>query len=502
MKKYVLTALALTAFVFAGCADINSDTQTSSSVSSQEQISQSAQGETSQSEIIQDEASSVAFPDTDFYSELSDNAIVLSEQDVLINESGTYEFTGDYNSITVNVDKEIDEGIIYLVLNGANITNESSTPINIIEGKDVVIILKENTINTVTQGAITTLDEEFPSGAIYSKADTAIIGSGSLFVNTLYNDGINVRDDLVIDGATIIVNAVADGILGKDLLAISDANITVDCGKDALKSTNAEDIDRGSVIIESGEFVLNAGNDGVSAEQTLEINDGDFTITTGGGFVEVLNDITRGEGSGGVVQPSSMLEESMKGLKGLNIVINGGDFELSTYEDAVHADSYLIVNGGTFNIISGDDALHADIDLVINDVDLTVQNAYEGIEGSSVIINGGNIDVTVLDDAINASSEDGYLEINGGIIFLKCQGDGIDSNGDFMMAGGEVVIEVNAIYSGGDSEIDVSGVSELSGGSITDVDGNELKPNSVGNNANNPQGNRPQGNVPQVNPRG
>ncbi len=494
MKKYKLIAIALVAFIFASCANINNDTIINSEVLQQEQIVQNTQIETTQSETL-----NLAFPDAEYESELSEDLILVTEKDAIISQSGAYEFSGDYNSITVNVDKDVDEGVIYLVLNSANIESESATPINIIEGKDVVIVLKEGTTNTVTQGEITTTDEEFPSGAIYSKADTAIIGSGSLFITTLYNDGINCRDDLIIKDATIVINAVSDGIVGKDLLAISNANITVDCGKDALKSSNSEDIERGNVVIEDGVFELNAGNDGISAEQTLQINDGDFKVTTGGGFVQVLNEITRGEGSGGVVQASSLLEDSMKALKGLNIIINGGIFDISSYEDAVHSDNNLTINDGIFNIISGDDALHADMDLVINDIMLKVENAYEGIEGATITINNGDIDITVLDDAINASSNTGYLKITDGKIYLTSQGDGIDSNGDFSMSGGEIVVEVNAIYSGGDSELDISGVFEISGGTITDENGNEIKNNSSDNTGNQPQLNQHNNNRPQAN---
>ncbi len=467
MKKFILCFIILSVLAFAGCNQSNEASSQNSDI-----INITQQELTENGQI---ESTELTYPGTDFAGEIVDDALLMQEQDVLITQSGAYEFSGEYSSITVNVDKTIDEGAIYIILNGADITSLNGTPINIIEGQDVVIVLQDGTTNTVTQGEIVTTDEDFPSGAIYSKADTVISGGGNLIVSTLYNDAINCRDDLIIEGANITVNAVADGILGKDLLAIKDSTISVTCGKDALKSSNSEDIDRGNIIINSGDFVLYAGNDAISAEQTLQINSGDFEIVTGGGFVEVLNDITRGEGSGGIVQPSSQLEESMKGLKAFNIILNGGTFNISSFEDAVHSDNNLLVNAGTFNIISGDDALHADLDLTINDIALFVEYAYEGIEGSTITINGGDMNVTVLDDAINASSETGYIKITGGTIYLKAQGDGIDSNGDLTVEGGEIVVDVDAVYSGGDSELDVSGVFNISGGTLTDENGNDLE---------------------------
>ncbi len=489
MKKILSITLALLVIMFSGCnqnngASQSGENQGNNTLTQPEQTSQAT-------------TEAVGYPDINLQENLNSTAQTISQADVLISESGTYEFSGDYTSITVNVNKDIDEGVVYLVLNNANIDNDIGTPIYIIEAQDVVIVLAEGTVNTISQGAIVTTDEEFPSGALHSKADTAITGNGSLVVNTLYQDGINSRDDLIIEDASITVNAVEHGIEAKDLLAISNANIDITCGKDGLKSSNDEDIEKGNIIIKSGNFNITADSDGISAEQNLQIDAGTFAINTGGGFVEVLNEITRGEGSGDIVSATDLLEESMCSLKGANITINGGEFILSSYEDTVHANGILTINGGNFDIISGDDALHADTHLIINDAQVLVQNGYEGIEGETVTINGGDINITVLDDAINANSDNGYVLITNGRIFLKCQGDGIDSNGDLTIEGGEIVIDVDAIYSGGDGELDVTGMYSISGGSITDENGNEISPiysaqNGGGLN-NQPGANRPGG---------
>ncbi len=472
MKRYIAVGLVLAMSVLVGCSNANENNNLT------------------QQDIISDNRNinlENEFFDISFAQNINPDVLLVDDSEALITNSGAYEFSGDYSSITVNVNKDIDEGVVYLILNNANINNEDGTPINIIQAKDVVIILEGE--NSVNQGEIITTDEEFPSAAIYSKADTVITGDGTLTVTTLYNDGINCRDDLIIQGVTITINAVADGILGKDLLAISNSDITVTAGKDGLKTSNLEEEGKGNLFIQSGNFDINAENDGISAEQTLQIDDGTFIIVTGGGFVEVLNEITRGEGSGNTISATSQLEYSMKGLKGLNIVLNGGEFNISSYEDSIHSDYNLTINAGTYNILSGDDALHADMDLLINDIDLSVENAYEGIEGSTITINGGNIVVNVLDDAINASSETGFVKITNGFISLKARGDGIDSNGDLIIEGGEIIIDVDAIYSGGDSELDVTGTYTVSGGVVLDANGNEVNVSTQGNSGGN--SNRP-----------
>ncbi len=485
MKKILLILLSLSVLIFSGCTQ-NNDGIIDSEISSEDVFSEVGQS-------VEETIDYITFPDVDLKDEISTTPEMMSDDEVIISKSGTYKFTGDYSSITVNVNKDIDEGTVYLVLNDANITNDTSTPISIVEAKNVVIVLEGE--NTVNQGEVITTDEEFPSGAVHSKADTFIMGDGSLTVNTLYRDGINSRDDLIIDSATIIVNAVEHGIDGKDLLAIENANINITAGKDGIRTSNDEDIEKGELIITSGNFVIDALNDGIAAEQSLQIDGGNFDITTGGGFVEVLNEITRGEGSGNTISATDLLEDSMRSLKGSNIIINGGEFVLNSYEDTVHANGALWINSGIFDILSGDDALHADTDLVINNAEILVQNGYEGIEGETVTINGGDININVLDDAVNANSDAGFVKITGGTIYLKCQGDGIDSNGDLTIEGGDIVVDVDAIYTGGDSELDVSGTYNISGGSITDGNGNEISLNTstlIGAPLNNrPGGNRP-----------
>ncbi len=478
MKKYMMLLIGILMLTLVGC-----NTNGSNEKVNNESIELETEQESTQIEVEEDIISGlvmnteeVVYFEEDYMRNLGEGQSFSDGEEIIITQSGTYEFTGEYSNstITVNVDKNTDEDIVYLVLKNTTITSESATPINIIEAKNVVIVLEGE--NTVVQEEITVEDEEFPTAAIYSKADMVITGTGSLSVTTSYNDGINSRDDLIVEDVTIKVNAVGDGIVGKDLLVFSDSEVSVVAGKDGLKTSNAEEINKGNLLITSGNFIINAQNDGISSEQILQINGGTFNITSGGGFVEVLNEITQGEGSGNVVHATDLLEESMKGLKGLNLILNDGEFAISSYEDSIHADYDLIINDGVYKIRSGDDAFHAENELIINDIDLIVENAYEGIEGSMITINGGNITINVLDDAINAGSEVGFIKITDGAISLTAQGDGIDSNNDLIIEGGEIIIDVDARYTGGDSELDVTGVYTISAGSVVDESGNEVSP--------------------------
>lgn len=193
----------------------------------------------------------------------------------------------------------------------------------------------------------------------------------------------------------------------------------------------------------------------------------------------MLNTITVGEGAGNTVQATDLLETSMKGVKANDILINGGNITVSAYEDAFNADNTIIVNGSVISLRSGDDGMTADNALTINDIDLLIAEAYEGLEGDYLTINGGMMDINVLDDAINGGSSDSLVLITGGTIYLTCQGDGIDSNGDLTITGGYFMIDVNAIYTGGDGALDVTGTSSITGGTFVDGDGNTLDTSST-----------------------
>lgn len=231
----------------------------------------------------------------------------------------------------------------------------------------------------------------------------------------------------------------------------------------------------------SDTFALTPTRDGLYYEwtnYTTKIQDGGFGGGPGGG--------PGGGGPGGMGDGNSDKgDHSTKGIKAANeIVISNGTVNIKSYDDAVHANNddalengktalgNVTIKGGSVTVYSNDDGLHADGALSITGGTVTITNAYEGIEGTTVDISGGYVSVHSKDDGINATTASGTaVSVSGGTLYIYCSGDGIDSNSrtsyqGIVFSGGRTVVITN---SGGNSAIDSEQGYKYTGGSVVAI---------------------------------
>ena len=220
----------------------------------------------------------------------------------------------------------------------------------------------------------------------------------------------------------------------------------------------------------------------------VQIDDGSFNIKTGGGSETVTLDSNGNWGWGrpGEQQNANTTEDtvSVKGIKATgNLLVNGGDFSIDSADDALHSNANLTINGGTWKLASGDDGLHADETTTVTTGTVTITKSYEGIEGQNITISGGTIDLVASDDGLNAAggndqsgnggfggfqkggfdaASDSSITISGGTIHINASGDGVDSNGDFIVTGGETY--VSGPTNSGNGSLDYAGEATISGG--------------------------------------
>jgi hypothetical protein len=252
-------------------------------------------------------------------------------------------------------------------------------------------------------------------------------------------------------------------------LVIKGGTVTVNSVGDCLKSDNTAEADRGYIYIEGGTIdVTSTSGDAVSAETDLLIANGTITLASDGGGNAAKNNAV-----------------STKGLKGgVSVVIDNGDFAISTSDDAIHSNGTIVINNGIFNIATGDDGVHADVSLEINGGALDITQCTEGLESRVITLNNGYIQINSSDDGINAAdttsdlpadpmappAADLWLHIKGGYTVVSSVTDGIDTNGYMDMSNGIVII--NGPTSNIDSAIDYGNppaTFKLTGGTIVAV---------------------------------
>lgn len=422
---------------------------------------------------------------------LNGDSIATSSENVIVNGSaatitaaGEYILMGTLTNGQIIVDSADAENVT-LLLAGVNIHNESSAPIYVANAEKVIITLVDGTQNSVSDGATyANLDESGePNAAIFSHDDLTINGTGALTVIANYNNGIQSKDDLKITGGNITVAAVNDGVKGKDSVAIKDGVLIINSGADGIQTTNMDEAEKGYIAIEGGTLSIMSVLDGIQAATSLSISGGDFTIVTGGGAVYTSNN------GGGMWGDSSEDVASAKGLKAtLDIDITGGTLNISSADDSVHANANFTFTGASLLAASGDDGMHADAAITINGGTINITQSYEGIESAAITINDGNIHLVASDDGLNVAggadgssqggrpgqnafadmTASGYLlTINGGYVYLDTGGDGLDSNGSFVMTGGIAI--VNGPTNNGNGPLDYNGTFNISGGLLVAV---------------------------------
>ena len=160
-----------------------------------------------------------------------------------------------------------------------------------------------------------------------------------------------------------------------------------------------------------------------------------------------------------------------------NITLNGGTDGLHAENSSDDKKGYVFIGGGTINIKATDDCIHGGSVVQIDNGTITL-NGAEGIEGTYVQINGGTLKINASGDGINAGSKsESYkvtIEITGGeitIVMADGDTDGIDSNGDLIITGGNIDVT-------GKGSFDYDGSLTFNGGNVV-INGSKVDTNSA-----------------------
>ena len=405
--------------------------------------------------------------------------VTVSDGLVTITADGDYLLSGSFSgSIVIDADESAK---IQLILSEAVIESNGQSAIVVLNADKVFLTLAEGTDNSVSAtGELAPFGEVNADGAVFSRCDLTVNGTGSLSVKCETGHGIVSKDDLKIASGTITVDAARQGLSGKDSVSIAGGTISITAGTDAIRSENADDAEKGAVSILGGSIAAESGIDGIDATGAVSIEGGSLNITAGGGADSVSR---YASGRGGWGESSSSSSSGGKGVKSdASVTISGGTVDIDSADDAIHTDGDVTISGGALTLKSGDDGVHADASLTISGGSVTVSDSYEGLEAADIVIEAGEISVTASDDGLNAAggsdgsngggwfggdpfaAQDASITISGGTLTVNADGDGIDSNGDLTVGGGTIC--VSGPTNAGNGALDYNGSGVITGGTF------------------------------------
>lgn len=366
-------------------------------------------------------------------------------------------------------------------------------------------------------------EEEEPNACIYSKSDLLVCGGGSLEIKANQNNALTSKDTLLIEDSNISILAQNHGINGKDNVTIQNATITIQCNGDGIRSTNDTDVSMGWIHIENSRIKIEAKEDGIQAETDLILRNGMFEISTA--LLEALQKESEEISCKGIEAGNNLLLENVEMNldtyddaihANANIQIVSGSYTIKTGNDGIHADETVTIENGQINILDSYEGIEGD-NIVIRDGDIQIVSSDDGINvaggmDSSGFQKGGRMEKTEgnmmggmkenriwqeenvsqekrresigVDDKINGNSgkmmleenrksvntlsdnkeTTNYLSIEGGTIVINANGDGLDSNGGIVMAGGNVTIY--GPTNSGNGAIDYNSTFEISNGTL------------------------------------
>lgn len=239
-------------------------------------------------------------------------------------------------------------------------------------------------------------------------------------------------------------------------------------------STSTEGIKSdGALYVNGGTFTINSADDSFHSNSDATINDGTYTISSGDDGIHADSALLV---NGGTIT----VTESYEGLEGLNITINDGKIDITASDDGMNAaggndaSGFGGRGGDGFKGMQAPDSARKSNDTSDN----TSDNTQKPDDTSDTAQTTGNITVAAqksgstsdtAQDTDTASEDEMWMVINGGYVHVLAGGDGLDSNGDLTINGGEVYVDGPS--DNGNSAIDYGDKSSvyINGGTVVAV---------------------------------
>lgn len=398
-----------------------------------------------------DESEAVNVTLSDSGSSASGSGVEIDGSTVTITAAGTYVLSGSLSDGQVVV-KAGDSDKVQIVLDGVTVGNSAACAIYAQSADKVFVTAADGTANTLkTTGEAATSDtDKNLDGVIFAECDMTINGTGTITVESAKASGLVGKDDLKLAGVTLNVTAAENGLEANDSVRVASGTYTIAATEDGVHSDNDDEAQNGYFYMFDGTVTISAGDDAVHASSYLTVNGGTLTVN-----------------------------ESGEGLEGSVVTINDGTVDVTSKDDGINASS----GGGSDMFMGGgpggpggkggqrpeDGQMPADGELpegmeppadgeMPADMEPPADGAgdadADGSAGGNTSADeegstGGEMPAAaeLATDAEGSASADESAEsltplltINGGTIHVNASGDGLDSNGDLIINGGETYV--------------------------------------------------------------
>lgn len=157
----------------------------------------------------------------------SDSSVKINNNNIYINKGGIYNISGIHINGTIYIDTTNEVTLNFL---GVTIVNELNSVIDNRNSSKIIINLANNTNNILSDGGAS-------SGVIKSVGDIFIEGRGKLLIYANMNNGIESKENLVIDGPSIYISAIKDAFVVNKEFLINSGNI-IGIGNNTMKLPN------------------------------------------------------------------------------------------------------------------------------------------------------------------------------------------------------------------------------------------------------------------------
>lgn len=386
---------------------------------------------------------------------------------IKITKGGDFTVTGENLDAYIHVDTNEK---VKLRLKNVTLTNSNGPAIYFENTAKAFITIVKGTENHICDGEEYSVDAK---AAIFANDDIEIKGEGVLYVTSLSHHAIASDDDVKIEEGTLnLVSGKKDGIhAGKDV-EIAGGNINIESYGDGIQAEDDVLIADGNVNIKTNGVVEE--NNGFSpfghdmGGKRDDMQKGDFERKDGNReFKErTFDEMTPPENGENKPfnEPEKMGEEPPAKPEG-DFEPNKFDGEQAPQNGENMPEKPMGMwddNGGNPMEMWGENKEKPNVNMDASSSDTENESvSTKGIKGeSSVVIEGGIIEVDSMDHAIHSA---GVISIEDGELKLASQkGKGITGHGDVVINGGKIVIEkstegieskANMTINGGDISI-------------------------------------------------